>query len=168
MGSLDMNDDTWTMDQDQKHQQHQQQQQQLREGLVKGSATFDPNSSSSGVDKTAQAAATAQGSSSSTDDSKKEEKQQQPAGLMQLLADPSVLVFLWRCVVMGFGLGVLGTYEFLYLKQLGAPETLIGMALLVSRQSNTEGMQAETGDLQCALLCCSSCVQRTLACNKQA
>ncbi|WIA13042.1 hypothetical protein OEZ85_006650 [Tetradesmus obliquus] len=34
------------------------------------------------------------------------------------------------CLLMGFGLGVMGTYEFLWLKQLGAPETLMGMALL--------------------------------------
>lgn len=57
---------------------------------------------------------------------------QQPAvGMRQLLQQPAVLSFLWQCLLMGFGLGVMGTYEFLWLKQLGAPETLMGMALLV-------------------------------------
>jgi len=51
--------------------------------------------------------------------------------LRQLLKDPSTLVLLARCVLMGFGAGVIGSYEFLYLTQLGAPETLIGAALLV-------------------------------------
>ncbi|WIA33190.1 hypothetical protein OEZ86_006337 [Tetradesmus obliquus] len=56
---------------------------------------------------------------------------QQPAiGMRQLLQQPAVLAFLWQCLLMGFGLGVMGTYEFLWLKQLGAPETLMGMALL--------------------------------------
>jgi hypothetical protein len=61
----------------------------------------------------------------------KQQQQQQQDGMRQLLQQPAVLSFLWRCLLMGFGLGVMGTYEFLWLKQLGAPETLMGMALLV-------------------------------------
>lgn len=49
----------------------------------------------------------------------------------ELLLQPAVMAFLWKCLLMGFGLGVMSTYEFLFLKHLGAPETLMGMALLV-------------------------------------
>jgi hypothetical protein len=59
------------------------------------------------------------------------QQQQQQVGMRELLQQPAVLSFLWQCLLMGFGLGVMGTYEFLWLKQLGAPETLMGMALLV-------------------------------------
>lgn len=38
--------------------------------------------------------------------------------LQQLLKDPSTLLFLARCVLMGFGAGVIGSYEFLYLRFL--------------------------------------------------
>jgi hypothetical protein len=62
----------------------------------------------------------------------KQQQQQQGVGMRQLLQQPAVVSFLWQCLLMGFGLGVMGTYECLWLKQLGAPETLLGMALLVS------------------------------------
>jgi hypothetical protein len=61
----------------------------------------------------------------------KQQQQQQQVGMRQMLQQPAVVSFLWQCLLMGFGLGVMGTYEFLWLKQLGAPETLMGMALLV-------------------------------------
>jgi hypothetical protein len=61
-----------------------------------------------------------------------QQQQQAGVGMRQLLQQPVVLSFLWKCLLMGFGIGVMGTYEFLWLKQLGAPETLMGMALLVS------------------------------------
>lgn len=53
--------------------------------------------------------------------------------LSQLLVQPAVLVFLWRCLLLGLGLGVMSNYEFLWLKQLGAPEALMGFALAVRR-----------------------------------
>lgn len=53
------------------------------------------------------------------------------SSIQAMLLKPDVMLFLWRCLLMGFGLGVIVTYEFLYLKQLGAPETLMGVALLV-------------------------------------
>eukprot|EP00882_Tetradesmus_deserticola_P027502 GHRQ01030470.1.p1 GENE.GHRQ01030470.1~~GHRQ01030470.1.p1 ORF type:complete len:202 (+),score=79.83 GHRQ01030470.1:90-695(+) len=65
-------------------------------------------------------------------------QQQQQIGMRQLLQQPAVLAFLWQCLLMGFGLGVMGTYEFLWLKQLGAPETLMGMALLVRRKRSRQ------------------------------
>jgi MFS family permease len=52
--------------------------------------------------------------------------------MKQLLMQPQVLLFLWRCLLAGFGFGVMASYEFLYLKGLGAPETLMGTALLMS------------------------------------
>ncbi|KAF6260687.1 major facilitator superfamily domain-containing protein [Scenedesmus sp. NREL 46B-D3] len=61
-----------------------------------------------------------------------QEQEQRQLSMRQLLQQPAVLSFLWKCLLMGFGLGVMGTYEFLWLKQLGAPETLMGMALLMN------------------------------------
>lgn len=52
--------------------------------------------------------------------------------VLRMVLNPRVLVFLWQCSLMGFAVGVIGTYEFLYLKELGGPETMIGWALLVS------------------------------------
>jgi hypothetical protein len=62
--------------------------------------------------------------------------------LRQLLVQPRVLVFLWRCLLMGFAMGVMVNYEFLWLKQLGAPETLMGLAIAVSgpQQSKWNGL----------------------------
>lgn len=55
--------------------------------------------------------------------------QQQMSGLLR---EPAVLLFLWRCLLLGLGMGVMANYEFLWLKQLGAPETLMGFAIAVS------------------------------------
>jgi hypothetical protein len=71
------------------------------------------------------------------------QQQQGGVGMLQLLQQPAVVSFLWKCLLMGFGLGVMGTYEFLWLKQLGAPETLMGMALLV------RGLCASCRDVMC-------------------
>lgn len=38
------------------------------------------------------------------------------AGLIQLLSSPAVLVFMWQAVVMGFGVGIIQEYLFLYLQ----------------------------------------------------
>eukprot|EP00878_Enallax_costatus_P010616 GHUV01011091.1.p1 GENE.GHUV01011091.1~~GHUV01011091.1.p1 ORF type:complete len:393 (+),score=122.87 GHUV01011091.1:490-1668(+) len=54
-----------------------------------------------------------------------------PSSAQELLMQPAVLLFLWRCLLAGFGFGVMGSYTFLYLKGLGAPETLMGLALMV-------------------------------------
>jgi hypothetical protein len=59
-----------------------------------------------------------------------QQQQQQVSGL---LSQPYVLLFLWRCLFLGLGMGVMSNYEFLWLKQLGAPETLMGFAIAVSR-----------------------------------
>jgi hypothetical protein len=59
-----------------------------------------------------------------------QQQQQQVSGL---LSQPAVLLFLWRCLFLGMGMGVMSNYEFLWLKQLGAPETLMGFAIAVSR-----------------------------------
>lgn len=56
-------------------------------------------------------------------------QQQQMSGLLR---QPAVLLFLWRCLLLGLGMGVMANYEFLWLKQLGAPETLMGFAIAVS------------------------------------
>jgi len=52
--------------------------------------------------------------------------------LSALLRQPAVLLFLWRCLLLGLGMGVMSNYEFLWLKQLGAPEALMGFAIAVS------------------------------------
>lgn len=57
------------------------------------------------------------------------QQQQQMSGLLR---QPAVLLFLWRCLLLGLGMGVMANYEFLWLKQLGAPETLMGFAIAVS------------------------------------
>lgn len=59
-------------------------------------------------------------------------QQQQQQQLRDLLLQPAVLLFLWRCLLLGLGMGVMGNYEFLWLKLLGAPEMLMGVALAVS------------------------------------
>jgi hypothetical protein len=124
MGSLDFNADLNDV-----HQQSDQHHKQQRQG-VDGRSTVQGKGDGGGVDAASSSSSTS-AKNSGDEAQPMQQQQQEGGGLMQLLADPSVLVFLWRCVVMGFGLGVLGNYEFLYLKQLGAPETLIGMALLV-------------------------------------
>jgi hypothetical protein len=60
------------------------------------------------------------------------EQQQQQQQLGSLLRQPPVLLFLWRCLLLGLGTGVMSNYEFLWLKQLGAPEMLMGFAIAVS------------------------------------
>lgn len=60
-------------------------------------------------------------------------QQQQQQQVSGLLRQPAVLLFLWRCLFLGLGMGVMSNYEFLWLKQLGAPETLMGFAIAVSR-----------------------------------
>lgn len=52
--------------------------------------------------------------------------------LSALLRQPAVLLFLWRCLLLGLGMGVMSNYEFLWLKQLGVPEALMGFAIAVS------------------------------------
>ncbi len=84
--------------------------------------------------------------------------QSQP-GMQRLLLQPAMLLFLWRCALLGFGVGILGTYEFLYLKQLGAPESLIGMALLV------RGSMACRMLCMCDTLCSASYVSTSSVCK---
>jgi hypothetical protein len=62
--------------------------------------------------------------------------QQQLSGLLR---EPAVLLFLWRCLLLGLGMGVMANYEFLWLKQLGAPETLMGFAIAVRLLSCAAG-----------------------------
>jgi hypothetical protein len=51
--------------------------------------------------------------------------------LRQLLLQAPVALFLWRCMLLGVGMGVMGNFEFMWLKQLGAPEVLMGVAIMV-------------------------------------
>lgn len=57
---------------------------------------------------------------------------QQSGGLMDLLSDPEVLVFLWRTLLLGFGAGTIGAFVFLHVETLGGSETLMGLMLAVS------------------------------------
>jgi hypothetical protein len=56
------------------------------------------------------------------------------AGLRQMLSTPAVLVFMWQAVVMGFGVGCIGEYLFLYLQV--RPEV----------QSSAGGISAHAGN----------------------
>lgn len=58
--------------------------------------------------------------------------QPQEQSARSLLRQPAVLLLLWRCLLLGIGMGTMSNYEFLWLKQLGAPETLMGFAIAVS------------------------------------
>lgn len=51
------------------------------------------------------------------------------AGLQQLLSTPAVLIFMWQACIMGFGIGVIGEFLFLFLSELGGSETLMGLTL---------------------------------------
>ena len=50
-----------------------------------------------------------------------------------VLTSPAVLVFFLQATIMGFGIGVIGEFLFLYLKQdMGATEALMGLSLTVT------------------------------------
>jgi hypothetical protein len=68
----------------------------------------------------------------STGQQEKQQQQGQEESARSLLRQPAVLLFLWRCLLLGLGMGVMSNYEFLWLKQLGAPEMLLGIAIAVS------------------------------------
>jgi hypothetical protein len=52
--------------------------------------------------------------------------------LVILFHDPSILSFFTIATLLGFGHGVIGTFLFMYLKQLGAGEGLMGWVLLAN------------------------------------
>ncbi|GBF88827.1 hypothetical protein Rsub_01728 [Raphidocelis subcapitata] len=51
-------------------------------------------------------------------------------GMRSLLLRPDVAVFLFEATMLGFGMGVCQGFEFLYLRQLGGGEALMGLCLL--------------------------------------
>jgi len=61
---------------------------------------------------------------------------QQPADFCQrlllLLRRPEVLVFMGQATTMGFGIGVIGEFLFLFLQELGGTETLMGLTLTMT------------------------------------
>ncbi|GMH42383.1 hypothetical protein BSKO_10302 [Bryopsis sp. KO-2023] len=52
--------------------------------------------------------------------------------LRKVLSDPEVIIFLSMTFLMGIASGAIESFLFLYLDQLGAPEYLMGLALLVT------------------------------------
>jgi hypothetical protein len=50
----------------------------------------------------------------------------------ELLLRPTVMVFMLRALVIGFGLGTQGAFAFLLVQQLGGNELLMGLMLVVS------------------------------------
>lgn len=89
----------------------------------------------------------------------REQDQEQEQSARGLLRQPDVLLFLWRCLLLGLGMGVMSNYEFLWLKQLGAPEMLLGVAIAVSAMCWT-GAAAEGcwGRCRRANCGCAGCV----------
>jgi hypothetical protein len=61
------------------------------------------------------------------------QQQQQPPdfwhSLRLLLRRPEVLIFMGQATAMGFGIGVIGEFLFLFLQELGGSETLMGLTL---------------------------------------
>jgi hypothetical protein len=53
-------------------------------------------------------------------------------GLAQLFSDLDVCVFFAQCIFLGFGVGNIENFLFLYLDELGASETLMGLTLTVT------------------------------------
>lgn len=60
-----------------------------------------------------------------------------------LLSRPTVVAFLWTGVVMGAGFGVIDTYLFLLLQQLGANDTLMGLTLTVTCMAEVPAFQLQ-------------------------
>lgn len=58
------------------------------------------------------------------------------AKLRCLLRRPPVLLLCLQALTMGFGVGVIGEYLFVYLDQLGGSDTLMGLSLTVSHGSS--------------------------------
>lgn len=52
--------------------------------------------------------------------------------LLLLLRRPEVLVFMGQATTMGFGIGVIGEFLFLFLQELGGSETLMGLTLTMT------------------------------------
>jgi hypothetical protein len=58
-------------------------------------------------------------------------RHQQPATLAALLAQPDVLIFLFRAAVTGAGLGVIGAFLFIFVGRMGGGAALFGLMLAV-------------------------------------
>ncbi|PRW44509.1 major facilitator superfamily [Chlorella sorokiniana] len=54
------------------------------------------------------------------------------AGVAQLLSNPEAAIFFVQALTMGFGVGNIESYLFLFLDQLGGSETLMGLSLSVT------------------------------------
>jgi hypothetical protein len=55
------------------------------------------------------------------------------AGIGSLLRQPRVLVFLFRALVIGYGIGTQVSFAFLLVREMGADELLMGVMLMVGR-----------------------------------
>ncbi|KAF8067343.1 MFSD6 [Scenedesmus sp. PABB004] len=71
-------------------------------------------------------------------------------GLRGLLAEPRVAVFLWFAGLSGFAMGHMATCNFIWLKELGAPETLMGLALLANVATEVPAFAAGGAALRAA------------------
>lgn len=70
------------------------------------------------------------------------------SGLQTLLSTPAVLIFMWQATVMGFGIGVIGEFLFLFLKQLGGNETVMGLSLTITCVSEVPAFHYQGAVLQ--------------------
>lgn len=93
----------------------------------------------------------------STGQQEQQQQQGQEESARSLLRQPAVLLFLWRCLLLGLGMGVMSNYEFLWLKQLGAPEMLLGVAIAVSCLERPGGGSSWGG--------CCSCSRHAIRCH---
>jgi hypothetical protein len=87
----------------------------------------------------------------------RQQQQGQEESARSLLRQPAVLLFLWRCLLLGLGMGVMSNYEFLWLKQLGAPEMLLGVAIAVSCLERPGGGSSWGG--------CCGCSRHAIRCH---
>ncbi|GBG00109.1 hypothetical protein Rsub_12850 [Raphidocelis subcapitata] len=68
--------------------------------------------------------------------------------LRLLLSCPAVLVFFGQATIMGFGIGVIGDFLFLYLQDLGGSRLLMGLTLTVTCASEIPAFMAQGWLLQ--------------------
>jgi hypothetical protein len=119
-------------------QQRQQQHIALAvDPHTSSKSSSSPHDSSSGIrsaaaDPTPAGLAQTPSAAAPAGPSDIQQQQQQPDfwhSLRLLLRRPEVLIFMCQATAMGFGIGVIGEFLFLFLQELGGSETLMGLTL---------------------------------------
>ncbi|PNH05854.1 Major facilitator superfamily domain-containing protein 6 [Tetrabaena socialis] len=63
--------------------------------------------------------------------------------LLLLLRRPKVVLFIWTALTMGYGFGTIDSFLFLYLEQLGASGTLMGLTLTITCAAEVPAFQLQ-------------------------